>query len=65
MQSLTVQIVKIVLVNPTNILNKLITSISFQISKIPGTPVNDKEIELQNVIKDIIESSMNEMSFGI
>jgi len=63
-QSLTVQIVKIVLVNPTNILNKLIT-ISFQISKIPGTPVNDKEIELQNVIKDIIESSMNEMSFGI
>jgi len=59
-QSHTVQIFKMVQVNPANILNMLI--ILFQISNIPETPVNNKEIELRDVIKDIIHSSMNDMS---
>lgn len=37
-------------VNPANILNMLI--ICFQISNIPRTPVNYKEIELRDMIKD-------------
>jgi len=62
-QSHTVQIFKMVQVNPANILNMLI--ILFQISNIPETPVNNKEIELRDVIKDIIHSSMNDMSSDI
>gem|GEM_PF-2043397 len=62
-QSHTVQIFKMVQVNPANILNMLI--ILFQISNIPETPVNNKEIELHDVIKDIIHSSMNDMSSDI
>jgi len=62
-QSETVQIVKMLQVNPANILNMLI--IIFQISKIPETPVNDREIELRDMIKNIIQSSMNEMSLDI
>jgi hypothetical protein len=62
-QSQIVQIVKMVQVNPANILNMLI--IFFQISKIPETPVNDREIKLRNMTKDITQSSMNEMSLDI
>jgi len=37
--------------------------VSFQISNIPQTPINEKEIELHDTIKDIIKSSMNDVSF--
>lgn len=50
-------------VNPANILNMLI--ICFQISNIPRTPVNYKEIELRDMIKDIIQTSMDDTSFEI
>jgi len=53
---------KMLQVNPTNILNMLI--IFFQISKIPETLINNKEIELRNIIKNILQSSMD-MSFDI
>ena len=49
-------------VNPGNILNMLIL---FQISKIPEISINDKEIELRDVIKDVIHSSMNKVSCDI
>jgi len=48
-------------VNPANVLNMLI--VSFQISNIPQTSINEKEIELHDTIKDIIKNSMNDVSF--
>jgi len=48
-------------VNPANVLNMLI--VSFQISNIPQTPINEKEIELHDTIKDIIKNPMNNVSF--
>jgi len=48
-------------INPANVLNMLI--VSFQISNIPQTPINEKEIKLHDTIKDIIKNSMNDVSF--
>jgi len=49
-------------INLANVfLNMLI--VSFQISNIPQTPINEKEIELHDTIKDIIKISMNDVSF--
>ncbi|XP_071575586.1 uncharacterized protein [Temnothorax nylanderi] len=50
-------------VNPANVLNMLM--VLFQISNIPQTPTNDKEIELHNTIKNIIQNSMDDMSFAM
>lgn len=50
-------------VNPANVLNMLI--VSFKILNIPQTQVNDKEIELYNIIKDIIQNSMDDISFAM
>jgi len=49
--------------NSANVLNMLI--VSFQISNIPQTPINEKEIELHDTIKDIIKNSMNDVSFTV
>jgi len=46
-------------INSANVLNMLI--VLFQISNIPQTPINEKEIELHNTIKDIIKNSMNDV----
>jgi len=40
-------------INPTNVLNMLI--VSFQISNIPQTPINEKVIDLHDTIKDTIK----------
>ena len=48
-------------VNPANVLNMLM--VSFQISNIPQTPINDKEVELYNTIKNIIQNSTGDLSF--
>jgi len=37
--------------------------VSFQISNISQTPINEKEIELHDTIKNIIKNSMNDVSF--
>ena len=50
-------------VNPANVLNMLM--VSFQISNIPQTPTNDKEIELHDTIKNIIKNSMDDISFAM
>jgi hypothetical protein len=39
--------------------------VSFQISNIPQTPTNDKEIELHDTIKNIIKNSMDDISFAM
>jgi len=46
-------------INSANVLNMLI--VSFQISNIPQTPINEKEIELHDTIRDIIKNSMNDI----
>jgi len=48
-------------INHSNVLNTLI--VSFQVSNIPQTSINEKEIELHDTIKDIIKNSMNDVSF--
>jgi len=48
-------------INPANVLNMLI--VLFQISNIPQTLINEKEIELNDTIKDIRKNSMNDISF--
>lgn len=50
-------------VNPANVINMLI--VSFQISNLPHTPVNDREVELHDTIKDIIKNSMDDVSFAV
>jgi len=47
-------------INPAKVLNMLI--VSFQVSNIPQTPINEKEIELHDTIKDIIKK-FNDVSF--
>jgi len=42
-------------INPANVLNMLI--VLFQISNILQTLINEKEIELNDTIKDIIKNS--------
>ena len=48
-------------INPANVLNMLI--ISFQISNIPQTIVNNREIELHDTIKSIIKIAIDDTSF--
>jgi len=50
-------------VNPANVINMLI--VSFQISNFPQTSVNNKEIELHDTIKDIIQNTMDDLSFAM
>lgn len=50
-------------VNPANFLNLL--SFSFEISNIPQTPLNNREIELHETINDIIQNAIDDVSFAI
>ena len=50
-------------INVANVLNMLI--ILFQITHIPPTPINEREIQLRDVIKDIITNAVNDLSFDV
>jgi len=52
-------------INLANVLNMFYNCFvsNFHISYIPQTPINEKEIELHDTIKDIIKNSMNDVSF--
>lgn len=50
-------------INVANVLNMLITL--FQITHIPLTPINEREIQLRDVIKDVITNAVNDISFDV
>lgn len=50
-------------INVANVLNILITL--FQITHIPLTPINEREIQLRDVIKDVITNAVNDVSFDV